>query len=119
MKAIITLFALALGFSTMAQQEEVKIATIDDSPEIGCIIPLKTIEPIVYAWDADGYYRTQVVQPAIAWNIHRLHCGNSNFDYDAYYQSLGPQPLNEDLPFVHTLTGAAFTFDYIRNTARP
>lgn len=108
-RTFITLFAIVVVFGATAQ--EVKIP---EQVEFVHVAP----RPVPFVFDADAYYRSQVAQPAIAWNIHSLHCSNSNFDYDTYYKSLGPQPLNEDLPFVHTLTGAVFTFDYIRPMAR-
>jgi hypothetical protein len=107
MKTIITLFAFSLGFSAMAQQEESKIATLDDGPEIGCIIPLKTIEPLLFVWDVDEYYRTQFEFPS--WEVM------IPFGYNEH----GYFHLNEDLPFSQVLTtGAIYTFDYIRPMAR-
>lgn len=100
MKNIIALFACLITLGAIAQNEtETRVL---EKSEIVCIIPQKRIEPIVYQWDANAYHRAQLKQPVLTNE-----------------QIYGTMPLSEDLPFVHTLRGAVYTFDYIRATARP
>jgi hypothetical protein len=104
MKKTITLIAIALALGAAAQ-EELKTIVLKES-EIGCIIPPRSIEPVAFVWDADAYYRSQVV-PLSYESV--VNCFGEPF---------GSVAIDEDLPFVHTLTGAAYTFDYIRPMAR-
>lgn len=99
MKTTITIFAIALALGAAAQ-EELKTIVLKES-EIGCIIPPRSIEPTVYVWDADAYYRAQIKQPILS---------NEQF--------YGTMPLSEDLPFVHTLRGSVYTFDFLQYTVR-
>jgi hypothetical protein len=108
MKTIITLFAMTLGFGAMAQEEQPTVVTIEDGSEIGCIIWPKSIKPVVFVWDADTYYRNLLRFPS--WDA----INPFGYNQEARYH------FDEDLPFVQVLTtGSIYSFDYIRNTARP
>jgi hypothetical protein len=104
MKYIFSILFLIVGCAVFAQDEK-PIEQVNEV-EPGCVIWPLELKPVPVVFDADAYYRSQVVQPYSL--TYRLPCGNSDFDLDAYILSQGPLPLNEDLPFVHTLNGAVF-----------
>ena len=112
---IIAMFLTICVFAQSEKQEKVDRIPNGEKPE--CIIwpaEVAKITPVVF--NSDEYYRTQVKQPyGISF---QLPCGNSDFDLDAYIISRGPEPLNENLPFVNTLRGSVYTFDYLRYQVR-
>jgi hypothetical protein len=114
MKYILSILFSFAGLAVFAQNEE-PVEQVNEA-EPGCVIWPLELKVIPQVFDADAYYRSQVVQPHGL--TYQLPCGNSDFDLDAYILSQGPLPLNEDLPLINTLNGAVFTFDYIRPTVR-
>ena len=96
------LFALLVsGFGLFAQVEETPVPVKNDQREIYCVIQPRHIKPVLLV-DAKYYFRAQIIQPT---QVNELPNGTMQ--------------LSEDLPYVQTLRGAVYTFDHIRNTARP
>ena len=113
----VLIFSLGVGFVHAQNENEHQTIQVLEIPEPGCIIwpALPEIETTIN-FDADQFYREQIKQPYGI--VLRLRCGNSDFDYDEYRKSRGPEPLNQDFPITSTLTGTVFTFDYLRPSAR-
>jgi hypothetical protein len=97
MKNALLIFALFLGFAASAQ--ETKIIEPDKTWVTTCIPRALHVEiPVVFS--ADAYYRTQLRKPIGEFN------------------SLQNWALSKELPFMHTITGSVYTFDFIRYTVR-
>jgi hypothetical protein len=114
MKYILSILFLFAGLAVFAQNEE-PVEQVNEA-EPGCVIWPLELKVIPQVFDADAYYRSQVVQPHGL--TYQLRFGNSDIDLGAYHLYQDPIPLNEDLPLVNTLNGAVFSFDYIRPTMR-
>ena len=125
MKTFITALSLSFFLAAFAQPRDIPLKKMPvQKSGITCghfnsqvVKPLELAQPFI-AFSADEYFRAQIIQPNIFWDIQRFGCGLSNFQAQNYWESLGPRPLYQDLPFVHTLTGAVFTFDYLRLSVR-
>lgn len=108
MKNTILLFALFLGFATFGQDkpvEEIKTLKIQEPKDVCILWPAELKSPPL-VFNADDYYRGQVVQAPFEYKVGTSQAGT------------GSMPLSEDLPFVHTLNGSVYTFDYLRNSIR-
>jgi len=106
MKNILLLFVLLLGFAAQAQEkpaEEIKTIKIEDPGKI-CILWPQELKPIPLVFNADDYYRSQVVQVP-----SEVKVGTT---------PVGSMQLSEDLPFVHTINGSVYTFDFLRYSVR-
>ena len=100
MKKILVFALLFSGFGLFAQEKQTNGTVSIERKEIGCIIQPRYIEPVRIV-DVNYYFRAQILQPTTVNE-----------------QPNGTMPLSKDLPYVQTIRGAVYTFDYIRYTAR-
>jgi hypothetical protein len=104
MKNTLLIFALFLGFTAFSQEKPNQEITVKvlEGPADTCILWPADIEPKLLPKNVaiDNYYRTQIVKP-----IGEFH-------------ELKDWKLSEDLPFMHTVNGAVYSFDYLRYRGR-
>ncbi len=121
MKNLLFIGMIFVAFTAFGQEEANENIQEKGSqePEIGCIIWPEEIAIRQLAFNVDDYFRSQIVQPYSL--ITRFPCGNiSKEARERYFEKKSKRvgPLNQDLPFMHTLTGSVYTFDYFRNSVR-
>ena len=106
MKKIVLLTFLFIGFVASAQNEKGasgEIITVEKEEKPECIIwPLK-IKSVPMVFNADAYYRSQIKQPWVSAGC-------------AYQDPV--KALSKDRPFIHTINGSVYTFDYLRYQVR-
>lgn len=104
MKNTLLIFAIFIGFVAFGQEkpaEEIKITKIE-GPGDTCILWPAVLEPRMLPKNVviDHYYRAQLKKP-----IGEFH-------------ELKDWKLSYDLPFMHTVNGAVYGFDYLRYRGR-
>lgn len=105
-------FLLAVAFAQAQDNQPQKPVKVKEVPEAGCIIwPAELPKPVPHIVDADEYYRNQIVQPFYVRD-------EASKQDPCHYHGFTKGVLDEDLPFINTLTGTVFTFDYLRNSVR-
>ena len=101
MKYSLAFFALFLGLFCSAQE----IKKVNSEPTKTCIIPPLEIEDLkiaaCYVLPEDWFLQSQIQQPT------RIN-----------EQPNGTMPLSKELPYVHTIRGAVYTYDHLRYTPR-
>ena len=106
------LFSFVVGFAQAQDNQKQEPVKVKEVPETGCIIwPVEPPKTVPHIFDADEYYRHQIVQPFYVQD-------EASKQDPCHYRSFTKGVLDEDLPFVNTLTGTVFTFDYLRNSVR-
>ncbi len=104
MKNALLIFALFLGFAATAQEENTVKETVLklDSTWVTTCIPRALHVEIPVVFSADDYYRTQLKKPIS--------------DFINLYNWNGA--LSKELPFMHTINGSVYSFEFIRYTVR-
>jgi len=104
MKNTILIFALFIGFAAFGQEgsaEEIKVVKIEGAGET-CILWPRDLEPRMLPTNlaVDYYYRAKITKP-----IGEFH-------------ELKDWKLSEELPFMNTVNGAVYSFDFLRYRGR-
>ncbi len=98
MKIIITLVAFVIAFGAKAQEK--KVERIIEKVEIDCVIPLRNNEKDLVVRNIDDFYRTKITRPV------------------AEFHSLNNWQLSQKLPFMHTINGSVYSFEFLRYQVR-